>query len=76
MFLVMDKLKQLETSTEQKELDQLNSLIARYDLQASQRSLRVLSLDGGGKIVLSCIHVLVLFLISRCSWLYAHQNSG
>jgi hypothetical protein len=77
MFLVMNELKKLGTSTtiEQLGLDQLNSSIARYQLQASQRDIRVLSLDGGGKILQSKINVFVLLLFCRCSWLHAHQNS-
>ena len=54
MSIVMEKLKKPECSpsivSEQAESDQLNSLIAGYHLQASQRNIRVLSLDGGGKI--------------------------
>lgn len=54
LFVVMEKLKQFEntslTTCEQTESDQLNSLIARYHLHASQGNIHVLSLDGGGKI--------------------------
>jgi hypothetical protein len=64
LFVVMDKLKRFEnassTTSEKRELDQLNSLIARYHLQASQGNIHVLSLDGGGKInniPYSCIYI-------------------
>ncbi|CAF1126473.1 unnamed protein product, partial [Rotaria sordida] len=52
LYIVTEKLKQLgnesSTSSQETELNQLNSLIAGYHLQSFQRNIRVLSLDGGG----------------------------
>jgi len=53
MSVVMDKLKQtaLESSSSSStpsQDNQVNSIIVRYYLKATQRNIRVLSLDGGG----------------------------
>ena len=49
MYVVMGKLKQLRATSNDTELNELNRLIAEYHFRASQRTVRVLSLDGGGK---------------------------
>ncbi|CAF3104225.1 unnamed protein product [Rotaria sp. Silwood2] len=52
VYVVTERLKQLanesSTTSQETELNQLNSLIAGYHLQSFQRNIRVLSLDGGG----------------------------
>lgn len=51
MAALMDQLKKKDESSlfsKDDKVSQLNSIIVKYNLKASQRRIRVLSLDGGG----------------------------
>ena len=61
MFMIMNKLVKDAPSKD----DPVNSLIVQYHLRANQRNIRVLCLDGGGKIIGILINTIAcLFVFS------------
>lgn len=86
LAIVMDALHRKEksaaplflSSLSEAELSTLNSMIVAYHIPADENTVRVLSLDGGGKMtnfLEAWIFFLAIFRVHRCTWLHVYQSS-
>jgi hypothetical protein len=76
MSAITSKLKQMKnqvlTESDLEIKQEICSMIVDYHMRAYDRKIRILNLDGGGKIFNIYVFITFHFFISRCTRLYAN----